>query len=185
MELPTLTTGDEQLLVLIVTATLSIIVVAFLAFAALRTRADIPYEQVAERGYRYRTPWAISLVVLLGVVGGLSFAKLPSGVVKDAPADSTVHVTAMQFGFALDPATVTAGDRVAFEVSAIDVNHGFGVYDPDGVLIGQAQAMPGRVNRLVLDVDEPGTYDVLCMEYCGLAHHMMLATFEATEGAEA
>ena len=39
-----------------------------------------------------------------------------------------------------------------FDVTSVDVNHGFGVYDPNGRLIGSVQAMPGYTNELELDL---------------------------------
>ncbi len=74
---------------------------------------------------------------------------------------------------------VPVGRAVAFEVTAEDVNHGFGVYDEQGRLLGQTQAMPGYTNRLTVVFPKPGRYHVLCMEYCGIGHHLMNATLEA------
>ncbi len=37
---------------------------------------------------------------------------------------------------------------VEFRVTSLDVNHGMAIFDPDGKLVGQTQAMPGYVNRL-------------------------------------
>jgi cytochrome c oxidase subunit 2 len=36
--------------------------------------------------------------------------------------------------------------------------------------------MPGYVNKLQVRFAEPGEYEILCLEYCGLAHHGMRAT---------
>lgn len=185
MKLPTLVAGDQQQMVLMITASLSVIVVLFMAYVMLQTRKDIPYEEVSTKGYSYRRPWGIFLVILLVIVGAISFANMPSGMMRDKKADATIKVTAMQFGFTFDREEVPAGKRVAFEIQSIDVNHGVGIYSPKGELLGQAQAMPGRVNRLVLDIDKPGTYYVLCMEYCGLFHHNMTSQFKATKQEQA
>jgi cytochrome c oxidase subunit II len=42
------------------------------------------------------------------------------------------------------------------------------------------------VNRLVYTFARPGRYRVLCLEYCGLAHHGMNSEFEvtATQGGQ-
>lgn len=58
------------------------------------------------------------------------------------------------------------------------MNHGFGVYAPDGRIVTQTQAMPGYTNRLVHTFEEPGIYTVQCIEYCGVGHGPMRATFE-------
>ncbi|CAF0701745.1 hypothetical protein MPNT_410011 [Candidatus Methylacidithermus pantelleriae] len=57
---------------------------------------------------------------------------------------------------------------VEFLVRAADVNHGFGLYDPDGRLVAEVQAMPGYTNRLTYVFKKPGTYKVLCLEFCGV-----------------
>ena len=40
-------------------------------------------------------------------------------------------------------------------------------------IVAQTQAMPGYVNVLRYTFKEPGTYQVLCLEYCGVEHHDM------------
>ncbi len=72
------------------------------------------------------------------------------------------------------------GRPVEFRVTAGDVNHGMGVYDETLRLLVQVQAMPGFTNRLVYTFAEPGTYRLLCLEYCGLAHHGMIAELKVT-----
>ena len=73
--------------------------------------------------------------------------------------------------------TVLAGQEVEFQVTSADVNHGFAIYKNKTRLLAQTQAMPGYVNKLRYKFTEPGEYEVLCLEYCGLAHHGMSAKF--------
>jgi cytochrome c oxidase subunit 2 len=40
--------------------------------------------------------------------------------------------------------------------------------------------MPGYVNRLRVQFDRPGTYQVLCLEFCGMSHHAMRGLIEVT-----
>jgi cytochrome c oxidase subunit 2 len=91
-------------------------------------------------------------------------------------------ISTMQYAFIPSPASVPAGP-VRIEVSSVDVNHGVGIYSPDGVLIAQVQAMPGKTNILETELDEPGAYQLLCMEYCGLAHHQMRGVITVTDAA--
>jgi cytochrome c oxidase subunit 2 len=44
--------------------------------------------------------------------------------------------------------------------------------------VTQTQAMPGYVNKLYHTFTKPGKYQILCMEYCGAAHHFMVTEFE-------
>jgi len=86
-------------------------------------------------------------------------------------------VTAMQYAFEL-PATVPADTPVVFDVTSTDVNHGFGIYDPQDRLVAQVQAMPQYVNHLPLRFVQRGRYTVRCLEYCGIAHAAMQGAFE-------
>jgi cytochrome c oxidase subunit 2 len=85
-----------------------------------------------------------------------------------------------QWRWTLDRDTVKAGELVQFEVTASDVNHGFAIYRDKHTLVAQAQAMPGYVNKLQVRFGEPGQYEVLCLEYCGLAHHNMRVVINVT-----
>lgn len=71
---------------------------------------------------------------------------------------------------------VPVGKMIEFDVTAGDVNHGFGIYDTEGQLLAQVQAMPGYGNRLNYRFSKTGVYYILCMEFCGYAHHLMTAT---------
>jgi cytochrome c oxidase subunit 2 len=42
-------------------------------------------------------------------------------------------------------------------------------------MLAQVQAMPGYTNSVHYTFDKPGKYKILCMEYCGVAHHSMIA----------
>lgn len=46
-------------------------------------------------------------------------------------------------------------------------------------LAGTQDVIPGRVNHMVLEADEPGTYEGQCKEYCGLSHTYMRFTVVA------
>lgn len=90
---------------------------------------------------------------------------------------STVNVTGAQWYWEIDKTKVPLGKPVVFNVHTKDVTHGLGVIDADGRLMFQAQAMPGYVNQVGYVFSHPGTYRVVCLEYCGLAHHDMLTEF--------
>ena len=54
-------------------------------------------------------------------------------------------------------------------MSSPDVIHSFWVPP----LAGKIDAIPGRVNRLVLEPTSPGVFNGACAEYCGTAHTYM------------
>ena len=43
-----------------------------------------------------------------------------------------MNVSGGQFYWSISPRQVPAGTKVRFDVTSVDVNHGFGIYDPDG-----------------------------------------------------
>ncbi len=67
--------------------------------------------------------------------------------------------------------------HIIFDVTSADVNHGFGIYDPQGTLLGQVQAMPNYTNHLPFYFSRIGRYTIRCLEYCGIGHPAMLAVF--------
>ncbi len=94
----------------------------------------------------------------------------------------SVRVTGVQWAWGLTRDTVPPGVPVEFVVTSGDVNHDFAIYAPDGRLLTQVQAMPGYTNRLIYRFPRPGTYTIRCLEYCGLAHHVMEKTL-AVQGS--
>lgn len=96
------------------------------------------------------------------------------------PNKQVVRVTGVQFAWAIDPPQVKAGTPVEFQIGTSDVNHGFGVYDPDGALVTQVQVVPDQLQKLVWTFDKVGTYRILCLEFCGAQHHEMVAELEVT-----
>lgn len=64
---------------------------------------------------------------------------------------------------------VPAGQPVVLEITSRDVQHSFWLPE----LAGKVDAIPGRVQRLWFQVDEPRIYVGQCAEYCGLRHYDM------------
>lgn len=89
----------------------------------------------------------------------------------------TLNVTGIQWFWEVDTTRIVTGRPVVFNVHTQDVNHGMGVYDADYHLLFQVQAMPGYLNRVQHTFDKPGTYRILCMEFCGIGHQDMIAEF--------
>lgn len=125
---------------------------------------------------RERTWMAIVVALLVALLFGTIFF-IPYD--DSAGADGqVVRVEARQFAWDISPAVIEAGRPVEFRTTAIDVNHGFGVYDLDYTFLFQVQVIPGETQNVVYTFDEPGEYRVLCMEFCGFAHHVMIGKFE-------
>lgn len=91
-----------------------------------------------------------------------------------------VGVLAEQWDWMFSQDKFTVGVPVEFDVTSKDVNHGLGLYDPRGHLVGQVQAMPGYVNHFIFTFREPGTYTVRCLELCGTPHFLMQSQITVT-----
>ena len=89
-----------------------------------------------------------------------------------------VTVTAKQFWWTFEPAGPYPTDRqIEFALTSTDVNHGFGLYGPDGAFVLQAQVVPDATSNVRHTFHTTGRYTVRCLEYCGLAHHEMTDGF--------
>ncbi len=69
----------------------------------------------------------------------------------------------------VDVLHIPAGRPVDIAVTSADVIHGFWVPR----LGGKIDAIPGRVNTVRLQADEPGEYHGVCAEFCGRDHTQM------------
>lgn len=158
---------------------ITLILVALLAlvFLMVLRRANDPAAAGATVDpTRYRVP----LFWLLVVVGiGVSYGTLvewpygPGAATSGEPM--TVTVTGSMWSWEINPTKLPVGKSIVFAVTSRDVNHGFGIYDPNFKMLTQVQAMPGYVNKVYYTFSKAGTYQIMCLEYCGLGHHVMAA----------
>ena len=170
--------GEPQVAIGIVFLVLSLILAGVFVIGARQSTADVPFERVQAVGYWVRKRWLAFLAGLLVVVVGISLFALPYA--SGGTHRTVVTVKGGQFFWSLVPDQVRAGTPVRFDVTSVDVTHAFGLYGADGHLVGSVQAMPGYHNDLDLTFHTPGVYRILCLEYCGLDHHVMQASFTVT-----
>ena len=158
------------------TVILVIAVLVLFAWVVLRASQRSDYEAIRVRATHLRTVVFWGLVILCTPIIVYSLADLPYPR-RDSQSGSAEVITATghQWRWELSKNQVVAGKPVEFHVSAGDVTHGFGIYDPQLHLVAQTQAMPGYTNVLRHTFKQPGAYKILCLEYCGLAHHGMMA----------
>jgi cytochrome c oxidase subunit 2 len=152
------------------------VVIIVLVWRSTRQRSKGIDAAVLER--RERLWFVVVLTALAALLFGTIFFT-PYGKTAGRNAQ-VVRVTAVQFAWSIDPPTVKAGRQVAFYLTSTDVNHGFGVYDPKGVLLFQAQVVPGKTQEVLHTFGKPGTYTVLCLEFCGVNHSDMRTTITVT-----
>ena len=169
---------------IIITVAYSVVVVlgAILAWGLYRStirRRAVDTHQLAERERNWLIAVSVALVSLL-------FATIfftPYGDSANGKPVQIVKVTGQQFAWKITPSTVVAGKKVRFDVTSIDVNHGFGVYTSGLKYLFQVQAVPNQPTSVYHTFKTPGIYKVLCLEFCGKNHHLMEAQFEVTAAA--
>jgi cytochrome c oxidase subunit 2 len=126
----------------------------------------------------------IWLGVVLALLVGLLLSTIwltPYGEdPRAAGGGRVVNVTAAQFAWTIEPSRVPAGEPLEFRIRAGDVSHGFGLYDPDDTLVFQVQAVPDALQKEFATLEEPGIYRIVCLEFCGVGHHLMLDRFVVT-----
>jgi cytochrome c oxidase subunit 2 len=119
-------------------------------------------------------PFVIIVVVL--VVSTRAMRWVPT----TAPADAmTIEMVAHQWWWevrypdqqvsARNELHIPVGQRINLQLTSADVIHSFWVPE----LAGKMDALPDGVNTLVFEATEPGEYQSLCAEFCGLNHATM------------
>jgi len=157
---------------------MAVLVIVFaVVFFRSKSRAD--YGPIQQKAYRLRRYVFMGVLAILVSAAFLTLRHLP----YDQPAFASgelvkIQVSASQFVWDMSQTEVKVGQLVEFDVTSQDVNHGFGIYDEQMQVVAQTQAMPGYTNKLYYTFTKPGTYKILCLEYCGAAHHYMAADFE-------
>jgi cytochrome c oxidase subunit II len=134
--------------------------------------------------------WTVIPVLILAVIGGFVFYKLP-GISNAPAATNPIRVTVeghqyyWQFDYpngarSINDLTVPAGRVVELRVVSPDVIHSWWIPE----LGGKVQAIPGHPNHIWFKADEQGVYVGQCAELCGLYHAAMRARVIVTSDAQ-
>lgn len=157
-------------------------IVAVALFVGSRARNEVPGGNAPV--YRVRKYYATALIGAIVVLLPLTLSGVAYTAHSEVEPAVRVAVTGQMWSWTMKrqdagkgPLVLPAGQVVEFQVTSTDVTHGFGVYDDEGQVVGQTQAMPGYVNNLRLVFEKPGRYHVVCLEYCGIVHHAMFSEF--------
>jgi cytochrome c oxidase subunit 2 len=165
-------------LVLIVLIALGIVWTAGWAMVVTHSGRAVPLEELEGSETRVRLWLLGGLAAVAIVLFILTLRWLPYEADRTNEIGSpalSVAVTGAQWTWTLSQSRFQTGVPIDFAVTSRDVNHDFAIYDPEGRLVAQVQAMPGYTNHLVYEFHEPGSYTIRCLEYCGLGHHTMTA----------
>ena len=169
-----------QKIILGITLVLMAVVTLGFVFVAIKSGQRVEnYAPMHKRGYQMRAGLFFVLAVLFGAAMVFTLRALPYDAAKVSAGEAiqVIRATGRMWQWELSENNVALNQPVEFHVTSVDVNHGFGIYDPDMIIVGQTQAMPGYTNTLRHTFTRPGVYKILCLEYCGLAHHGMQSEF--------
>lgn len=172
---------------LVISTLVFVVVLAFLAVAIARSRrTDLNVER--------QVPWGNRFVVVAGIVvpclilAAVFLVSLRDMAALSAPPQEpavTIEVTARDWWWEVRyPGTeaivaneihIPAGESVRLRLLGDDVIHSFWVPR----LQAKTDHIPGQVNTMWLQADEPGRYRGQCAEFCGLQHANMIFWVEA------
>ena len=99
------------------------------------------------------------------------------------PPGDDVYIAGIQFNWPGTPVVLETGREYNIHLSSYDVQHGFSLRPAD-TLSKQInlQVLPGYEWVVPMTFDEPGTYHIICNEFCGEGHRSMHDTIIVTEG---
>lgn len=152
-------------------ATVLVTLVAVVVAASTRSRGKVDVEKLRER----EKTWFVIAVALLTALLFATIFFTPYGKGAGKPGAQQLSVRGFQFAW-LARGRIRAGRPVQFNLTSADVNHNLGVYTFGWKLLFQVQVVPGRVQHYVYTFKTPGTYRLVCLEFCGLDHHLMHTT---------
>ncbi len=137
-----------------------------------------PSDTDDRRVSRLDVMWMTLTILLFTGVNVASIEYMPTIMTTKAALSGQeiqdVAVTAQSWSYQISERQLVAGQPVRFSVKSADTVHGFAVYHPDGRILFTMMMIPGmQESSIIHTFTEPGMYKVRCLEYCGIAHHLM------------
>jgi cytochrome c oxidase subunit 2 len=163
----------------------AVVVIGLMVYLALRYRArdgDDPHSDHRPEGWKVAAITALISISILSAAEYQTFAGFSNISIPQTSNAVHISVLAFQWGwnftypngsYSIDNLTVPAGVTVILNVTSRDVFHSFGI----PMLGVKSDAIPGRVNSLWFEVNQPGVYKdaIRCFELCGVGHAFMIA----------
>jgi cytochrome c oxidase subunit 2 len=161
-----------------------LLVMGLLGVALFRPRPPIPTVYFSGAQTRSANTGIVGGGIVMPVVVLVGLTALTIGVMRAianiTPSSAVViEVVGHQWWWEVrypNQAIVTAneihlpaGQPITLELSSVDVIHSF--WTPE--LHGKLDLIPGQINTLVLQADQPGRYLGRCAEFCGIQHAHM------------
>lgn len=132
---------------------------------------------------------AMLVIIAVPTLKGIAYMK--NDPVEDYEGEAIeVHVTGYQWWWQFDypelgiktsnELNIPVGRPIKLVLESADVNHSFWVPK----LAGKTDLIPGQINRMWIEADEPGMFWGQCAEFCGDSHAYMLFRTVALEAEE-
>jgi cytochrome c oxidase subunit 2 len=86
-----------------------------------------------------------------------------------APGKYEAYILAQTWVFQPNEIRIPAGSELTLYVTSKDVQHGFLVQRTNINMM----VIPGQVSQVTMTFDDPGEYNFVCHEYCGVGHQTM------------
>lgn len=102
-------------------------------------------------------------------------------VIRTGPNAYSVYMVGHLWMWSPSPIHVKQGAAITFYVTSTDVLHGFEV---QGTTINLT-AVPGIVGAVTYSFSHPGTYHIICNEFCGIEHQAMIGRIIVDPAARA
>jgi cytochrome c oxidase subunit 2 len=94
------------------------------------------------------------------------------------PPGDDVYIGALRYAWDGLPVVLETGTEYTFHLGSYDVQHGFSIRKEDALSKQMSlQVLPGYEWEVPMTFDEPGTYHVVCNEFCGEGHRTMHGKF--------
>jgi cytochrome c oxidase subunit 2 len=181
--------NDLQQWVFLIAGIVAVLVFSLVGYTLVRFKdrgQDIP-EQSHGKPALEITLTIIPALILVGI--GIPTVSTIFKLAKSSDTQCVVNVTGQQWWWEYDypvqdgcmpggitQPIVTSGqlvipthEHVMLQITSRDVIHSFWIPK----LNGKRDAVPGRVQPLRMEADQPGIYSGQCTEFCGLSHARM------------
>jgi cytochrome c oxidase subunit 2 len=156
-----------------------------------RGRPGDPDPPQTEGNRRLEVLWTATPALILLVMFVLTVGTMRAVSAEPPPGEAMrIQVTGRQWWWEFaypEQGVITAnelhvpvGVPLRLEVTGGDVVHSFWVPQ----LGWKRDAVPGKTNIISVTVDEPGTYEGACSEFCGVQHAWMRIRLVAEPGAQ-
>ena len=165
-----------------------VMVITILKFR-VRKGHSTPRAHLKTSNHRLEAAWTIIPAIILLVLGVLAFETLTFTDTVPQKADVTVTAIGHQWfwefwtNYSAGPHVHTVGNltlksnlTVRLFVVSMDVAHSFFI----PALGLHLDAIPSHVNELWFKPTLPGSYNIVCTQFCGVNHYAMVGTLTVT-----